>query len=199
MSSVPSVTTWVQQLLAGDPAAATPLWQRSHRRLVELARDHLAARVRRAADEEDVALSAFASFCRAALAGRFPDLASRDDLWRLLLAVTVRHARQHARRESARKRGGGHAVRPLALSELAPADREWLASAEPDPARAAAAADQARHLLAALPGDDLRRVAVALMEGDTAVAAAARLGCSVRTIERKRQLVRRCWQEAADA
>src|SRR5262245_59552458 len=156
MSNVPSVTTWVQQLLAGDPAAATPLWRRYHRRLAELARDHLAARVRRAADEEDVALSAFASFCRAALAGRFPDLADRDGLWRLLLAVTVR-------RETARKRGGGHGGLPLDLSELAPADRERLASAEPDPALAAAAADRVRHLLAALPGDDLRRVAVALM------------------------------------
>jgi len=195
MSDSPSVPTWVQQLLAGDPGAATPLWRRSHRRLVELARDHLAARVCRATDEEDVALSAFASFCRAAQAGRFPDLAGRDGLWRLLLALTV----PHARRETARKRRGGHAVLPLDLSELAPADREWLASAEPDPALAAAAADQARHLLAVLPGDDLRRVAVALMGGDTAAAAAARLGCGVRTIERKRQLIRRCWQEAGDA
>lgn len=196
MADNASVTTWIEQLLGGQPAAATPLWQRYHRRLVELARDHLVARVRRAGDEEDVALSAFASFCRAALAGRFPDLNNRDDLWRLLLTITVRHAREHARREMAQKRGGGRALLEQDLSELAPEDRDRLASAEPDPALAALAADQVAHLLSVLPGDDVRRVAVALMEGDTSAEAAARLGCSVRTIERKRRLIRQCWQEA---
>ena len=45
---------------------------------------------RRAADEEDVALSAFDSFCRGAEQGRFPQLDGRDDLWHLLVVITVR-------------------------------------------------------------------------------------------------------------
>ena len=36
--------------------------------------------------------SAFASFCRAAEARRFPQLSDRDDLWRLLIAVTEHKA-----------------------------------------------------------------------------------------------------------
>ena len=56
-----SVTHWINQLKAGDPDAAQKLWERYFRRLVSLAR-----KKRRAADEEDVALSAFDSFCRGA-------------------------------------------------------------------------------------------------------------------------------------
>ena len=76
-----SVTAWIEQLKAGDAAAAAPLWQGYFRRLVGLARQRLGAAPRGAADEEDVALSAFASFCRAAAQGRFPRLDDRDHLW----------------------------------------------------------------------------------------------------------------------
>src|SRR5262249_32221455 len=78
-----SVTVWIEQLKAGDAAAAAPLWQGYFRRLVGLARQRLGAAPRGVADEEDVALSAFASFCRAAAQGRFPRLDDRDDLWQV--------------------------------------------------------------------------------------------------------------------
>jgi hypothetical protein len=85
MASEGSVTHWIGQLQAGDPAAAQPLWERYFLKLVHLARRKLQGLPRRAADEEDVALSAFDSFCRAAEARRFPALADRDGLWRLLV------------------------------------------------------------------------------------------------------------------
>jgi hypothetical protein len=56
MSATGSVSHWIRQLQAGDPAAAEPLWQRYFRRLVGLARARLRGAPRRAADEEDVAL-----------------------------------------------------------------------------------------------------------------------------------------------
>src|SRR5437899_9640067 len=102
-----SVTRWIDRLKAGDPDAAQKLWEKYFRRLVGLARDRLRAAPRRAADEEDVALSAFDSFCRNAGAGRFPDLADRDGLWRLLAAFTARKAAHHARDAARLKRGGG--------------------------------------------------------------------------------------------
>ena len=43
-------------------------------------------------DEEDIAISAFRSFCDRAGKGQFPDLADRDHLWRVLFAITVRKA-----------------------------------------------------------------------------------------------------------
>src|SRR5438874_3477307 len=91
------VTVWLGQLVAGDPAAARPLWDRYFHRLVGLARKRLRDAPRRAADEEDVALSAFDSFCRNAEAGRFPDLTDRDGLWRGLATFTLRKATRHLR------------------------------------------------------------------------------------------------------
>ena len=92
MSTPGSVTAWIEQLKAGDAAAAAPLWQGYFRRLVGLARQKLGAAPRGVADEEDVALSAFDSFCRAAAQGRFPRLDDRDDLWQLLVMITTRKA-----------------------------------------------------------------------------------------------------------
>ena len=86
------VTVWLQQLKAGDPNAAKPLWDGYFARLVALARTRLKALPRAAADEEDVALSAFDSFCRGAAEGRFPRLDDRDDHWQVLFVLTTRKA-----------------------------------------------------------------------------------------------------------
>src|SRR5947209_19553361 len=91
------VTVWLGRLVAGDSAAVRPLWDAYFHRLVGLARSRLRDAPRRAADEEDVALSAFDSFCRQAERGRFPDLADRASLWRLLAAFTLRKAAHHRR------------------------------------------------------------------------------------------------------
>jgi DNA-directed RNA polymerase specialized sigma24 family protein len=107
-----SVTRWLGQLQAGDQAAAQELWQRYFGRLVGLARKKLDDAPRRTADEEDVALSAFDSFCRNAERRRFPQLHDRDGLWQLLVTITARKA-CHLRRDAARlKRGGGIAADP---------------------------------------------------------------------------------------
>ena len=88
MISAGSVTLWIDRLRTGDSRAAQELWERYFRRLVGLARGKLQGKRRGAADEEDVALSAFDSFCRGANEGRFPQLHDRDDLWHLLVAIT---------------------------------------------------------------------------------------------------------------
>ena len=103
-----SVTRWIGDLKAGGEFAAQHLWERYFHRLVHLARARLRASGRAGviADEEDAALSAFDSFCRGAAAGRFPELADRDGLWRLLVVITVRKRASWVRlgRRAARKR-----------------------------------------------------------------------------------------------
>ena len=100
-----SVTHWVETLKGGDRVAAQRLWDAYFRRLVSLARSRLRGVSRRVADEEDVALSAFDSFCRAAEGGRFPRLNDRDDLWQLLVVITVRKACDLAKHEGRIRRG----------------------------------------------------------------------------------------------
>jgi hypothetical protein len=85
-----SISIWLEELKNGNPDAVLPLWQRYFERLVALAHRHLQARYKRVANEEDVALSAFDTFCRRAREGRFPDLSGRDSLWKLLFDITVK-------------------------------------------------------------------------------------------------------------
>src|SRR5262249_18281232 len=147
------------------PSAAQQLWQRYFARLVGLARQRLRGTVRRMADEEDVALSAFDSFCRRAGEGCFPRLDDPDDLWPVLVVITVRKAADLANHERRRKRGGGAVA---AASELGDgAAFTELISRDPDPALAAEVAENCRLMLDALGDGVLRAVAVAKMEGET--------------------------------
>ena len=94
MPSKASVTHWIGQFNGGDrDAAARALWERYFVKLVRFARKKLEDLPRPVADEELVALSAFKSFCLAAERGRFPNLADRNELWRLLLWITASKAK----------------------------------------------------------------------------------------------------------
>src|SRR5262245_35365581 len=105
MAADGSVTRWLDLVQAGDAGAAQQLWQRYFARLVALARQRIRHAPRAAADEEDVALSAFDSFCRNAERGRFPQLMDRDSLWRLLVVITARKAAHLVRDRGRQKRG----------------------------------------------------------------------------------------------
>ena len=107
-----SITGWLGELKEGDQAAAQPLWERYFAKLVVVARTKL-KKMRPAGadeDEEDAASSAFNSFCTGAARGKFPQLADRDDLWRLLVVITARKAMAQANRNARQKRGGGRVV-----------------------------------------------------------------------------------------
>jgi DNA-directed RNA polymerase specialized sigma24 family protein len=190
MASDGSVTRWIDSLKDGDPAAAQALWNTYFRRLVALARARLRGTPRRAADEEDVALSAFDSFCRAAGLGRFPRLDDRHDLWQLLVVITVRKAIdlvQHERRPS---RGAGQ-VRTF--SDLEGVGADAVLGAEPSPELAAQVAEEYQRLLDRLGNETLRAVATWKLEGYTHDEIAARLGCVRFTVDRKLQTIRRIW------
>jgi DNA-directed RNA polymerase specialized sigma24 family protein len=195
MSSKESVTTWVEQLRVGNRAAAQHLWECYFPRLVGLARQNLQGLPRRAADEEDVALSAFDSFCRGMEQGRFPLLDDRDDLWALLVVITVRKAIDMRQREHRQKRGGGKVAGESALdlllgSEDGGAGINQIVGAEPTPELAAQLAEEFELLLAHLASDELRAVAVWKLEGHTNAEIASRLGCAEVTVERRLRLIR---------
>src|SRR5437773_1049298 len=107
MSETGSVSQWIARLKTGEEAAAQHLWEGYFRRLVDRARRKLAGTPLRSADEEDVALSAFDSFCRGAAQGNFPRLDDRDDLWQLLVLIADRKAVDLVHHERRPRRGGG--------------------------------------------------------------------------------------------
>lgn len=198
MSDMGSVSFWVDRLKAGDAAAAQPLWEGYFARLIGLARAKLRGTPRRAADEEDVALSAFDSFCRAAAGGRFPRLDDRDDLWQILLMLTSRKAVNLVQHERRAKRGGNRVIPASALAQgdsTGPGPLN-VEGAEPDPAEAALLAEECQHLLDLLADEQLRAVALWKMEGYRNDEIALKINRSVASVERKLKRIREQWQHA---
>jgi len=199
MTSAGSVTYWIDRLKAGDPAAVQKLWEGYFQHLVRLARTRLQAAPRRAADEEDVALSAFDSFCRGAGEGRFPRLSDRDDLWQLLVLLTARKASNLVRQERQQKRGGGKVWNASALAGAdTPEEEPALANLigrEPDPEFAAQVAEECRRLLGLLPDEELRSIPLWKMEGYRNAEIAGKINRTEVTVERKLKLIRQAWEK----
>jgi DNA-directed RNA polymerase specialized sigma24 family protein len=196
-----SVTRWISDLKSGGDSAALQLWERYFERLVRLARKKLRndRRARAVEDEEDAALSAFDSFCRGVDRGRFPRLTDRDDLWRLLVVLTVRKALDQIERQGAARRGGDHQgaeSTPLDDGDDPggdPLDR--FLSNEPTPEFAAMVDERHRRLRDALGDAALCQVLDLRLEGYTREEIAERLGCAVSSVKRKLDIIRRTWLE----
>jgi RNA polymerase sigma factor (sigma-70 family) len=175
------------------------LWDKYFGPLAARARRRLAGVPGRAADEQDVALSAFDSFCRGAERGRFPRLNGRDDLWQLLVVIADRKAIDLARYERRQRRGGGKVLDEAALraegaaAEDAPLGR--AVSPEPSPEAALRSAEECRRLLDLLEDADQRQTALLRMEGYTVEEIAARLGRVPRTVKRWLRLIRQTWEQ----
>jgi DNA-directed RNA polymerase specialized sigma24 family protein len=198
MSPEGSVTQWLWQLKAGDAAAAQKLWERYFERLVEVGRKKLKGTPRRAADEEDVGVSAFESFFLGVAQGRFPRLDDRDDLWHVLVTLATRKATNLLKHERAQKRGGGVVLDEAALCNPhascgAEGGLAGFLGSEPTPEFAASVAEEYEGLLARLPDDGLRAIAQWKLEGYTNQEIADKVGCAERTVERKLTVIRTLW------
>ena len=199
-----SVTRWLGDLKTGGDAAAQHLWERYFDRLVRLARRKLGGRagIGAAEDEEDAALRAFDSFCRGAAQGRYPRLADRDDLWRLLVVITVRKAFDQVERHAAAKRGAARLVRESDLADgegaQAVASLDRFVGPEPSPELAALVAEEYRWLWLRLGDDSLRLVLDLSLEGYRRAEIADRMGRTVKTVTRKLAVIRTVWLEVED-
>jgi DNA-directed RNA polymerase specialized sigma24 family protein len=198
MASEGSISRCIALLRQGDGAAAEVLWRRYFPQLVRLAHRQLADLACHGTDDEDIALSALDRFCRAAAQGRYPDLADRHGLWRLLLRITTRRVRDQARYERRQRRGAGHLYRE-ADRTVEGADGagglDAVADDAPTPEFAAAMAEECRRLLGCLDDPGLQELALAKMDGEANEEIAARAGCSVRTVERRLRLIRDIWRD----
>jgi DNA-directed RNA polymerase specialized sigma24 family protein len=201
MADPDSVTPWISRLAEGDPQAIQELWERYFADLVRLAAKRLTEIARRAADEEDVALSAMHTFCRGMAEHRFSNVKDRDDLWKLLVTITARKATAQNRRQFAEKRGAGH-VRgesvfgPPSLDDEDHVGIEGLADSQPTPQLACMLVENCRQMLDLLGDETLRQVALLRLEGFSPREIADKLDCVERTVERKLERIRDKWSKA---
>src|SRR5438876_988833 len=107
MSSSGSVTRLIRRVKDGDAAAGHELFARYFRRVLGLARLKLQGKSLATADEEDVVQSALAGFFLGAERGQYTQLDDRDDLWHLLVKITIRKAHKLVKQQRARKRHPG--------------------------------------------------------------------------------------------
>ena len=200
MESPGSISGWIDKLQAGEKEAVQPLWERYFPQLVKLARKKLLNSTRRTADEEDVALSAFDSFCRHAEQGHYPDLNDRNSLWRLLAVITARKASRLLRNDSRKKRGGGKIPKcSNMVGNDNPFGLQHIFSQEPNPALVVLMADECTSLLRRLKDNKLENVALWRMEGYTIEEIAQKLNVVPRSIKRKLRIIRDLWQKEADS
>ena len=143
--------------------------------------------------------SAFDSFCRGVDRGRFPLLTDRDDLWRLLVVLTVRKVLDQIERQGAARRGGDHQV-----GEFTPLDDgqnlggdplDRFLSSEPTPEFAAMVSEQLRRLRDALGDVALCQVLDLRLEGYTREEIAEKMGFAAASVKRKLDMIRQTWLE----
>jgi RNA polymerase sigma factor (sigma-70 family) len=195
-----SLFAWHQSLREGSNRATEKLWQKYFERMVRVARNKLGNTRRAAADEEDIALSAFKSFCRAFQDGRFQLRDSSSNLWPLLVTLTINKAIDHLRRENRKKRRpqqNDNDGEPRRFTVATAEALNNLVANEPSPELAAAAEESFEQLLAALDasGDpSLRRIVLDAIAGMSTAEIAGELNCTPRTIQRKLQTIRTVWE-----
>jgi RNA polymerase sigma factor (sigma-70 family) len=195
-----SISQWLEGMKAGEAADIEKLWERYFHRLVGLAGARLRGHALRDYDEEDVALSAFHSFCDRVGRGQFAQVDDRNDLWRLLATITARKAIKMIRYQNRLKRGGGQVLGESAI--MGPHDSDdgvaQFLSREPAPEAAAQFAEDFDRLIANLENPGLRTIALRKLEGYTTEEIATELDISPRSVDRKLQVIREMWREVPD-
>jgi RNA polymerase sigma factor (sigma-70 family) len=187
-----SITRLVPQLRDRDALAIEKIWRRYVDRIRGAARPVIAGLSPGAGDDEDVAQSAFHSFCQSAAAGRLPPIGSRDQLWRLLFTFTRRKAVDRVRRELRLRRGG----RKGAVNDPDAVNRAYDSACSPiEFAEFQEALDDLMQKLAETGDARLGEIARLRLEGASNQEVADELGLAVRTIQRKLHLLERLWSE----
>lgn len=145
MSDQDSPIDWLQQWRQGDEDAARKIFERYAIKLLTFAEGHLANKIARREDEEDVVQSVFRTFFRRISEDKLA-IDNAESLWHLLVKITLLKTRAKARQQSAAKRN-------VDAEQSLPTE-DWiieLTANAPGPAEIAVFVDQIEYLLHDLP------------------------------------------------
>ena len=142
----------------------------------------------------------YKSFCTRHRRGDF-DLASRDELWNLLVQITLRKARNTAKRHLRDKRDVRREqaeTGPDGLDKPAGTVLDQIDSDGPTPAEAALLNEALERRFDLLLDPGLRQIALWKLEGYTNQEIAGQLGCALRTVQRKLERIQAYWTASED-
>jgi DNA-directed RNA polymerase specialized sigma24 family protein len=197
MNSDGSLTHCVIDLRSPDAAqrdeAARIIWERFSPRLKALVRRHLDDRILRREDEHDILQSMFASFFQGQFEGKAAP-ASRQELWKLLVRITMCKVVNTAHRHMAERRDfrKERVDRPAAIDGDRAPHRllDLVDDHRPGPDEQVAVVEEVNRLLDLLP-EEQRRIVVWKLEGFTNAEIASMIDRTVRAVELKLQLIRK--------
>lgn len=189
---VGETTIWLQKLKEDPTDFPIELWKLVFDRLLGYADRKLGGLPRRTADEEDLVLSAIHDFHRGVVSGKFPELNNSGDLWKILLTIVSRKTGKRIREFQTIKRGSG-AVRGESIfgdPEQASGGLHEI----PAVLVSETLTEECRELLDQLGDSALQKVAIMKLQGYTSGEIAEIMGCAIRTVERKLELIRTIWR-----
>ena len=199
MSSIGSLTLYIQHLQSPDDRqreeAARVIWERFASKLQALVRRHLDNRIRRREDEQDILQSMYVSFCTGQFQGKTAP-ASREELWKLLVRITmckvVNTANRHlaARRDVRRERNAANDQNGNTPALFPRWMLDHVDRAQPSPEERVVVVEELERLLQGLP-DEYRRIVVWKLEGFTNAEIACMIDRTVRCVELKLQHIRK--------
>jgi RNA polymerase sigma-70 factor (ECF subfamily) len=185
MTTDPAFDDLMARLRAGDQDAATHIFNRFARQLINLTRSRLDTLLRPKMDPEDVLQSVYRSFFDRHARGQY-DLENWDSLWGILTLITIRkcgHRLEYYR--AARRDIQREAALPPEASGIG-----WEAVArDPTPSEAAQLTETIEQLMAGLTSRQRDMVALRL-QGYTAPEISARVKRTERTVQRVLQRVK---------
>jgi DNA-directed RNA polymerase specialized sigma24 family protein len=188
-----SITRWLTEVSARrETDRSELLWRRFGIRLVRLARHHLRGIQDRAYDEEDLALSTMNEFYRRASLGSYDKLENRDDLWRLLMTISLNKSRNRLRALRRIKRAAKTPVREIYPVKNAK-EIDWTNT----PEWLAIVAEQSEYLLRVLDDHDpsgmLQQITLMKLDGASNSQIANDLGCTRRAVAARLIWIQGIW------
>ncbi len=171
----------IERFRAGDARAADELFHRYVSRLTALARSRLSAKLVRRVDPEDIVQSAYRSFFVRAQAGQFT-FAENEDLWRLLVAMTMNKLRGQVEHHTAGKRSMSAEQSMQVVAGAPPVELDVLAR-EPSPEDALELVERVEGVMTGLT-DVQRQMFEMRLQGYQIEEIAAEVGRSERGVRR---------------
>lgn len=173
---------FMARLQTGDNAAASQVFHRYVDRLILLAQRRLEPRVRGKIDPEDVLQSVFRSFFAHQAAGQMEDLETWDNLWKMLVTITLRKCGRRLDYFHAACRDVNREVTGPPASDQSGASWETL-TADPTASEATALAETVEVLMTQLD-DRHRQILTLCLQGCPIPEISTQVGCTERTVYR---------------